>query len=138
MPTTPESASPPTTAKAGTLRSAGEFPAGFREYLEYRAAGHPVGLQQLDRHPVGQAIDPAATAADQTVQRLFVGVIIVGQARYRHDAVRAGLVQPDEQAEAGDAADPAAEGRADPLGQISGGEAVDRFALGFGGAPFGR
>ena len=43
--------------------------------------------------------------------------VLVAQLRHRHEAVRAGLVQPYEQAETGDAGDPAVELRADAVGQ---------------------
>ena len=72
----------------------------------------------------------AAQPGGQPVVLSAQDAAFVRQAGDRHDAVGPGLVQPDEQAEAGDAADPAAESRPDPLGQIGGGEAIDRFALG--------
>src|SRR3546814_8613343 len=63
---------------------------------------------------------------------------IVGQGADGDQAVGTAVVQRDEEAEAGDAVDPAVEARTDTLLQEGGGEAVDSVALGGGGAALGR
>ncbi|MNE10564.1 hypothetical protein D3C80_1032810 [compost metagenome] len=68
---------------------------------------------------------------------IIVGEILAAQGRNRHQAVGARLVQPHEQAEAGDAGDAPAEGRADMVFQEGGDVAVHGVALGGHGAALG-
>src|SRR5262249_5316782 len=75
------------------------------------------------------AVDPSPAPAHQGVVCLVMVVEVVGQARNGYQPIGAGLVQPDEQAEAGDAGDAAWDDLADPVRQEGGNETIDGIAL---------
>src|SRR3546814_10006634 len=95
-------------------------------------------LFRSDAQAVAQTVDAAPAPALEAVARLDVMIEIVGQGADGDQAVGTAVVQRDEEAEAGDAVDPAVEARTDTLLQEGGGEAVDSVALCGGGAALGR
>ena len=64
--------------------------------------------------------------------------VLPAEGAYRHQPVGAGLVQGDEQTEAGDAGDAAGETGAYPVGEVKGDEAVHGVALALHRPAFGR
>ena len=69
---------------------------------------------------------------------VVVGEILGPEGGHRDQAVCPGLIQPDEEAEAGHAGDAAGEGRPDPLLQEGGHIAVHGSALRGHGAALGQ
>ncbi len=114
----------PGTARLGLLDQFQDEPAGGR-----------VGLAQARLDLLTEPVGAAPAPPHEAMACLDVVVVVIREQAHRHEAVGAGLVEGDEQAEAGDAVDRAWEHGADPLLQEGGGESVERVALGRDGAP---
>src|ERR1700730_18574226 len=106
-------------AAAGRAREApqGRIDASLRDEIETQRAGHRNRLHQAHRHLVAEPVCLAARLADQRMGRLVVADILVADLSRGDEAVSPGLVELDEEAGTGDAADMALEGRADLLGK---------------------
>src|SRR6266404_3869980 len=112
--------------------------APFGQKLESQGTRNRGGLDQFDRHRIAQPVALAGMVPDQRMARLVVAVIVRAERARRNEAVRAGVVELDEQSRARDPADAARESRADAVGEEMRDQPVVGFALGLHGAPFRR
>src|SRR5579871_2266312 len=113
------------------------FPGSLHQ-LQDQAARDRLRLDDSGHGPLAQAIDRAPAPSDQAMAGFIVIIKVVRQTIDEYQPVRARLVQADEQAEAGDARDPARENLADAPGKEAGDIAIDGIALGRGGPAFSR
>ena len=96
----------PAVGRAGMPRRRLPFyPLDHVDDFEQQAAGDRRRLAQLHLDHAAQGPAPAAAFPDQGMGAVVVMEILAAQRRHGHQPVRPRLVQPDEQAEAGDAGD---------------------------------
>ncbi len=69
---------------------------------------------------------------------LVILIIVIADGPCRNESIRPRFVKLHEQAGAGDAANPAFEGCADPVGEMMGDQTIDGLALGLHRPAFGR
>jgi hypothetical protein len=103
--------------------------------LETQGAGYRRRLDELDTHRIAEAVGDRMT--DEGASGLIEAKILVADGARRNKAIRAGFVEFDEQAGAGDAGNVPVERGADAIGQEVCDQPVRRLALGLHGAAFG-
>ena len=125
----------PTRADALSRRMRGGI-AASSDSISNRSAGDG-RPDEAHRNRIAEPIGLSAGVADERMGALLVTKIFIAQGRGRNEAVGAGVVELDEQAGSGDAADAPLEDDTDAIGKEMGDQAIDGLALGHHGAPLG-
>src|SRR5262249_15189757 len=111
--------------------------AAIGEKFESQRARERRRLDQAHGDAVSQPVRQAAALADEGMAILVVAKIFAADGARGNEAVRAGVVELDEQTGAGGAGNVSLEGCADAVGEEMREQAVEGFALGFHGAALG-
>src|SRR6516162_7124480 len=96
--------------RVATAPAQGRLVASLRQQLEAQRAGNRHGFDKTHRHLVAQAVGLAGRVTDQRMGSFVITEEVIAERARRDEAVGAGLVELDEQARAGDAADMSLEG----------------------------
>src|SRR5262245_5801862 len=107
------------------------------EELETERTGRWDSLNQAHLDEIAKLEGSAGFLADQSMTLLVMIEILMADGGGRDEAVGAGLVQPHEEAGAGEPGDAGGKAGADAIGKISGDQPVGSFTFRRHGAPLG-